>query len=68
VILLEYLEGNGGVLDGNNDPTVVKVQDVMLLLKNLKSNIQMLGSELNRNDITNVIIYYYQYKSLKAKH
>lgn len=35
-ILLEYLEGNRGVFDGNNDPTMVQVQDVMLLLKNLE--------------------------------
>lgn len=35
VFLLEYLEGDGGVLDGYNDPAVVKVKDVMLLLKNL---------------------------------
>lgn len=35
VFLLEYLEGDGGVLDGYDDPAVVKVKDVMLLLKNL---------------------------------
>lgn len=35
VFLLEYLEGDGGVLDGYDHPAVVKVKDVMLLLKNL---------------------------------
>lgn len=35
VFLLEYLEGDGGVLDGYDDSAVVKVKDVMLLLKNL---------------------------------
>lgn len=33
--LLEYLEGDGGVLDGDDHPAVVQVKDVMLLLKNL---------------------------------
>lgn len=37
VILLEYLEGNRGVLNGNDDPTVVQVQDVVLLLENLQN-------------------------------
>lgn len=35
-ILLEYLKGNRGVLDGNNNPTMVQVENVMLLLKNLE--------------------------------
>lgn len=35
VILLEYLERNRGVLNSNNDPSMVQVQDVMLLLKDL---------------------------------
>lgn len=34
--LLEYLEGDGGVLDGDDHPAVVQVKDVMLLLKNLQ--------------------------------
>lgn len=36
LFLLEYLEGDGGVLDGDNHPAVVQVKDVMLLLKNLQ--------------------------------
>ena len=35
-ILLEYLKGNRGVLDGNNNPTMVQVENVMLLLENLE--------------------------------
>ena len=35
-ILLEYLERNGGVLYGNNDPTMVQIQDMMFLFENLK--------------------------------
>lgn len=35
VILLEYLEGNRGIFDGNDDTTVVQIQDMMLLLKHL---------------------------------
>lgn len=35
MFLLEYLEGDGGVLDGDNHPAVVEVKDVMLLLENL---------------------------------
>lgn len=36
IYLLEYFEGNRGVLDGNYYPAMVQVQDVMLLLENLK--------------------------------
>lgn len=35
MFLLEYLEGDGGVLDGDDHPAVVQVKDVMLLFKNL---------------------------------
>lgn len=34
--LLEYLEGNRCVFDGNNDPTVIQIQDVMFFFKNLE--------------------------------
>lgn len=33
--LLEYLERDGGVFDGDDHPAVVQVKDVMLLLENL---------------------------------
>ena len=33
--LLEYLQGDGGVLDGHDNPAVVQVQDMMFLLKHL---------------------------------
>ena len=36
-LLLEYLEGDGRVLDGHDDAAVVQVQDVMLLLENLQT-------------------------------
>lgn len=45
-VLLEYLEGDGGVLDGHDDPAVVQVQNVMLLLKNLPTGGQQPGAEL----------------------
>lgn len=45
-VLLEYLEGDGGVLDGHNDPAVVQVQNVMLLLKNLQTGGHPPGAEL----------------------
>lgn len=45
-VLLEYLEGDGGVLDGHDDPAVVQVQNVMLLLKNLPTGGHQPGAEL----------------------
>lgn len=36
VCLLEYLERDGGVLDGDDHPAMVQVKDVMLLLENLE--------------------------------
>ena len=43
MFLLEYLEGNRSVLDGNNDPTMIQVQDVMLLLENLQKHTKVRG-------------------------
>lgn len=42
--LLEYFEGDGGVFDGNNDPSMVQVQDVMLFLKHLQTGRTITGS------------------------
>lgn len=50
VILLEYFEGNRSVLDGNNDPAVIQVQDVMLLLENLQKEKKV------RKYITNAVV------------
>lgn len=36
LILLEYLKGNRGVLNGHDDTAVVQVKNVMLLFKNLE--------------------------------
>ena len=33
--LLEDLEGDGGVLDGYDDPAMVQIQNMVLLLKHL---------------------------------
>lgn len=46
LILLQYLEGNRGVLDGNNDSTMVQIQDVMFLFKNLQEQTVMFESYL----------------------
>lgn len=35
ILSLEDLQGDGGVLDGSNDTTVVQVQYVVLFLKDL---------------------------------
>lgn len=35
-VLLEDLQGNGGVLDGHDHASVVQVEDVMLLLEHLQ--------------------------------
>lgn len=43
-VLLEDLEGDGGVLDGHDHAAVVQVQDVMLLFKNLKIGPDVCGS------------------------
>lgn len=43
IFLLEYLEGDGGVLDGDDHPAVVQVKDVMLLLKNLPGQPDRMG-------------------------
>lgn len=44
-LLLEYLEGDGGVLDGYDDAAVVQVEDVMLLLKHLQTGSDVCGSK-----------------------
>lgn len=37
-ILLEDLQGDGGVLDGHDDAAVVQVEDVVLLLEHLQGS------------------------------
>lgn len=44
-LLLEYLKGDGGVLDGHDDAAVVQVEDVMLLLKHLETGSDVCGSK-----------------------
>lgn len=39
MLSLEGLQGDGGVLDGSNDTTVVQVQDMVLFLKDLWGDI-----------------------------
>lgn len=38
-VLLEDLQGDGGVLDGHNHASVVQVEDVMLLLEHLQQTV-----------------------------